>query len=1107
MAFANSLYSQNMERLDAKPTIICYAGDHSAFTKILRRVNTPYGASAFSADQSSEATQAGARFEVKYNGFSEDAQLAFQKAIDIWSELITSDVVIRVNATWQELDEGVLGSAIWNTAYRNFEGAKEVDVWYPVALAEKMAGRDLNSTNDPDIVANFNKEAPWYLGTDGATGAGEFDLITVVLHELGHGLGFIDSYSVDDSGNGSLAFDIPFVFDLGVQNAAGEDLVQKTSTPTLLGTALTSNAVYFNSPSEVAITGSRPRLYAPTEYDGGSSIAHLNESTYPSGNENSLMTPQVAPSEVIHDPGPATLNMFGDMGWEFTYVVHTNRANTENIQADSYTVTTSIKSDIGYKAETVKLHYSTDGFQSNDNELIMTATGNANEFTAEIPSTKTEGQAYNYYFEVQDIKDRVFKFPSLPQAGRYFTFSTDNDNSAPIITHSPPNFIRTTDQSISLVANISDFLPVNAEVEYFFNSGTPQTAQFQLTEHSTSTYTATIDISNLTLAEGDVLSYKISATDIAGNPNSSVSPVTGYTQVNVVATADPVAFYFNDFNDLTTAASDFLNSNNFSIKEETGFDDGAIHSDHPYADGSGSNNESNYIYELKVPIIVNSGEAIMSFDEVVLVEPGEANVDFGDNGFYDYVIVEASVDGGSNWLPLIDGYDARAQPIWQTTYEGSISGSNSTAVGNESMYRSREINLLDNESISGGDEILIRFRLFADEAAHGWGWAIDNLNIQLDNEAPEVVHNHLNYVTSLDQITISANVTDNFDVDSVGVHLMVNDVDQGRISMTQATGNTFQALIDISGLSIGDVVKYKIGAFDTKQPEANSTHLPSADAFFEVPIIQFGTAQETYSNDFNNASNDFVGNFFSVQTASGFNDGAIQSSHPYPLAFGTNGISSFTYTLKQPITVSSTKPYITYNEVLLIESGSDYAALEGSKDNGTTWFEIETYRTTDESTWSSTFQSGGNGSSSLFKTRIIKLTDSPNLSAGDQVILRFKINRRSAASGWGWAIDDLEVQTAVVQGMEDEDEIRFASVYPNPIRNGQLSIQVNNPAIRAVDYSIVSLNGQSRMAGQKLELDNDQKATIDVSMLPSGLFVLKIIQGETAKVYKVLKLD
>lgn len=1105
---ANAGIAQKIERLDAKPDIICYAGDHSAFTKILRKANARYAASPYAANLTDGTTATGATIEVTYNGFSEDAQLAFQRAIDIWSELITSDVVIRVNATWQQLDEGTLGSAIWNTAYRNFEGAKQADVWYPVALAEKMAGEELNASDEPDIVASFNKDAPWYLGTDGNTGVGEFDLVTVVLHELGHGLGFIDSYDVDDDDNGSLAFDIPFVFDLSVENGNGGKLVDMVSNPSGLGTALTSNAVFFNSPTEVTENGTRPRLYAPTEYSGGSSIAHLNESTYPSGNENSLMTPQIAPNEVIHDPGPATLNMFGDMGWEFTYVEHTNRDNTEDITADSYTVTASIRSDIGYKAESVVLHYSLDGFAADANEITMTATNNADEFTAEIPSAKIEGQVYTYYIEVQDIKDRSFTYPSILVADRYFSFSTNVDAAAPIITHTPPNFVRTSDQTLSLEAKISDFLPVNATVEYFINGGNTQTTNFTLTEYETSTYNASIDISNLGLVEGDVVGYKITATDIAGNPNSSVFPVSGFTELNVVATADPVSFYFNDFNDVTAAAGDFHSSSNFSIKEESGFDDGALHSDHPYANGTGTNNESSYIIEMKVPIIVRSGEAIVSYDEVVLIEPGEDNTEFGDDGFYDYAVIEASKDGGSSWIPLIDGYDARAQPIWLSTYDGSISDNNSTAIGTESMYRSRTFDILDNEEFIAGDEILIRFRIFADEAAHGWGWAVDNLNIQLDVTPPTVVHNHLDYLTSLDQFTITANVTDNFDVDSVGVHLMVNDVDQGKIRMVRTTGSSFQALINISSLSVGDVIKYKIGAFDTKQPEGNSTHLPSEDEFFEVPIVEFGTAQDSYSNDFNSATSDFIGNFFTIETVSGFDDGAIHSRHPYPLAFGVNGRSSFNYTLTTPITISSTKPFMSYKEALLIESSSDYAALEGSKDNGATWFEITAYDTNDESTlWAPVFQSGGDGSKSLFKTRLIRLTEDPEISVGDEVLFRFKINRRSTTQGWGWVIDDLEIQTEVIQGLEDNAEVKFASVYPNPISNGKLSIQLTNPSARSVDYSIISMDGQSRLIGQNLELDNEQKASIDVSTLPSGLFVLKLINGETARVYKVMKLD
>ena len=46
---------------------------------------------------------------------------------------------------------------------------------------------------------------------------------------------------------------------------------------------------------------------------------------------------------------------------------------------------------------------------------------------------------------------------------------------------------------------------------------------------------------------------------------------------------------------------------------------------------------------------------------------------------------------------------------------------------------------MDNDFFSEGDTILIRFRLFSDPYAHGWGWAIDNLRIQFVVSAPLTV--------------------------------------------------------------------------------------------------------------------------------------------------------------------------------------------------------------------------------------------------------------------------------------------------------------------------------------------------------------------------------
>jgi hypothetical protein len=43
------------------------------------------------------------------------------------------------------------------------------------------------------------------------------------------------------------------------------------------------------------------------------------------------------------------------------------------------------------------------------------------------------------------------------------------------------------------------------------------------------------------------------------------------------------------------------------------------------------------------------------------------------------------------------------------------------------MYRNRQILL--NDTFNLRDEVLLRFRLFADGSVTGWGWVIDNINV------------------------------------------------------------------------------------------------------------------------------------------------------------------------------------------------------------------------------------------------------------------------------------------------------------------------------------------------------------------------------------------
>lgn len=257
-----------------------------------------------------------ATIRVTYHGFSAQARTAFQRAVDIWETQISSPVVIEVDAYWESLGEGVLGAAGPSLVYRDFSGAPEANTWYPVALANALAGSDLSS--GPDIEASFNSSfGRWYFGTDGNTPSGQYDFVSVVLHEIGHGLGFLGSMEKSGAlGSWGLGPGYPAIYDRFVENGAGRALLSFPNNSTALGNQLVSNNLFFDGSSAVAgAGGTRPKLYAPNPWQSGSSYAHLDENKYPPGNVNSLMTPILNGAEANHNPGPITLGIFKDTGW------------------------------------------------------------------------------------------------------------------------------------------------------------------------------------------------------------------------------------------------------------------------------------------------------------------------------------------------------------------------------------------------------------------------------------------------------------------------------------------------------------------------------------------------------------------------------------------------------------------------------------------------------------------------------------------------------------------------------------------------------------------------------------------------------------------------
>ena len=126
----------------------------------------------------------------------------FNHAAQIWGNLLPSAVEIRVNAQFSPQEcttsGAVLGSTSAGSSHRNFANAPFADTWYQQSLANRLAGFDINpAVNDMNITFNSNignEPTPacpfcWYYGVDGNEGTCT-ELLPVVLHEMGHGLGF-----------------------------------------------------------------------------------------------------------------------------------------------------------------------------------------------------------------------------------------------------------------------------------------------------------------------------------------------------------------------------------------------------------------------------------------------------------------------------------------------------------------------------------------------------------------------------------------------------------------------------------------------------------------------------------------------------------------------------------------------------------------------------------------------------------------------------------------------------------------------------------------------------------------------------------------------------
>jgi hypothetical protein len=130
--------------------------------------------------------------------------IAFTYAANIWGATLTSAVPIIIDAAFVvqtcTATSAVLGSAGSTIVRRDFAGAPRAGTWYSYALANKLQGSDgATPPGGAQIRARFNvslgtpgclEASRWYYGLDGNEGTNGVDFVAVLMHEMGHGLGF-----------------------------------------------------------------------------------------------------------------------------------------------------------------------------------------------------------------------------------------------------------------------------------------------------------------------------------------------------------------------------------------------------------------------------------------------------------------------------------------------------------------------------------------------------------------------------------------------------------------------------------------------------------------------------------------------------------------------------------------------------------------------------------------------------------------------------------------------------------------------------------------------------------------------------------------------------
>lgn len=241
-------------------------------------------------------------------------------------------------------------------------------------------------------------------------------------------------------------------------------------------------------------------------------IASLNNRAYPYWADDRTGNYQGWIAEVVYGPG----------------IVHTPLQNTEDM-VGPYVINATISSPAPMNPDLIKVIWGRGAGVFSDTLSMVNVGGN--DYTASIPGNN-QPHIYSYYMFAEDSAGVSSTSPGGAPTS-YYSFEAATDIVPPSIAHNPLGNVALIRWPVGITAQVTDNIGVGTvEGEIRVNGGSVTT--FPMPNTSGNTYQGMFP--SLTVEIGDMVEYRVKATDNSSQSNIAYNPASGYHMFNIIDT-------------------------------------------------------------------------------------------------------------------------------------------------------------------------------------------------------------------------------------------------------------------------------------------------------------------------------------------------------------------------------------------------------------------------------------------------------------------------------------------------------------------------------------------------------------------------------------------